>query len=157
MATVRYFRPINRLALAIEESGGRVATQLVADAERALEELRSECGAEFDTKIAAMDAKIGMLSQAYDPTIIGDIYSLANQIFSEAGVFGAVELSSAARSLCALTSDYANARVDINILTLHVEAMKALRMASADTDAEVRTAVLNGLNELTRKSISGRV
>lgn len=157
MPTVRYFHPVNRLAIAIEEAGDRSVKQLVASAESALEEIRGECGAEFDAKIATIDSKIDSLTQAYDSAALGDIYSLANQIFNEAGVFGAVELSSAARSLCVLTSDYRNAaHVDIKILRLHADAMHALRLASADTDAEVRAAVLIGLQELTRKSISDR-
>jgi hypothetical protein len=150
---VRTYRPENRLAEAIETRGGVTIAEALERAESNVEELREDCMAVLDHKIAQIESFTSGSSFSSSSEDIQKVYSLANDILNEAGAFGLDELSIAGRSLCDLTAarQASESRLDLRAIQVHVEAMKSLRRPEVNGDAQIRAAVLDGLRKVTAK------
>lgn len=148
---VRTYRPDSRLAKAIDVPGGITIAEALVRSEAAVEAVRAECMAGIDEKIAEMEAATCGQAFTSAPAELQRVYRLANEILNEAGVFGLAELSEAGRSLCDLTAGWSNGGIEIEPIRLHVAAMKSLRRPEVESDLAVRTAVLNGLRQVTAK------
>lgn len=142
-------RPENPLADAVQRAGGVRVSEAIATAEESLEELRAECMANLDVKIAEIDA-LTTGSMRGDESEVQKVYALSNEILNEAGMFGMNELSEAGRSLCDLSAVGVRA-FDYRAVRVHVEAMKSLRRPEVEGDAAIRAAVLEGLRQVTSK------
>ncbi|HYD87198.1 MAG TPA: hypothetical protein VEA80_06975 [Vitreimonas sp.] len=148
---VRTHRVENRLSQAISIPGGVTVSEAIEQAAQGVEELRAECMAALDAKIAEIEA--ATVSGAFDgnPADMARIYTLANEILSEAGAFGLSELSEAGRSLCELTSNWRDGGIGGEPIRVHVAAMKSLRRWDIESNTSLRMAVLDGLRQVTAK------
>jgi len=142
---VRTHRVENKLTKAISTVGGLTIGDALERAAQAVEAVRDECMDALDEKIAEIDAA----TKTSAPNI-ARIYTLANEILSEAGAFGLNELSEAGRSLCELTSNWRDG-ADVEPIRVHVVAMKSLRRSDIAGDTTLRNAVIEGLREMTAK------
>lgn len=150
---VRTYRVENKLSQAISTNGGLTMGEALLRAQQGVEDVREECMAALDAKIAEIDAATSGASQAE----VTRVYTLANEILSEAGAFGLFELSEAGRSLCELTSRWRDGGLDAEPVRLHVVAMKALRRPDIEGNTALRSAVLNGLRQVTAKLTANAV
>lgn len=152
MTVVRTFHPENRLAKAVEQAGGVTVGEAISRATEQLEAVREECMSALDEKIGSIDALTSSAVFSSRGDDIRRVYDLANEILNEAGVFHLVELSEAGRSLCDLTGGYRkDAALDVRAIRVHVAAMRSLRRPEVHGDAATRTAVLDGLRQVTAK------
>jgi hypothetical protein len=147
---VRTFEAVNRLADAIAAPGGMTVAEALARAATCIEEVREECLAALDDKIAELEALAAREGRT-TPSALARVYVLANEILSEAGAFGLHELSEAGRSLCELISHCSKAGLDAAPLRLHVSAIKALRQPDVAGGPALRREVLTGLRRMTAK------
>lgn len=144
---VRTHRVENKLAHAITTNGGLTIGDALQRAQQAVEDVREECMAALDAKIAEIDAATASAGRAD----VERVYRLANEILSEAGAFGLMELSEAGRSLCELTSNWRDMAIDAEPIRVHVVAMKSLRRPDVEGNTALRSAVLEGLRQVTAK------
>jgi phosphoribosylformylglycinamidine (FGAM) synthase PurS component len=146
MSVVRRFHPEVRLKTLLAEPGGVTAKTALDRAADNVESVREDC-------LVAIDVKIEALTEAaktQDEELLSRVYRLSNEIFAEAGMFGLIELSAAAHSLCTLTSAGASKGKNAAIM-VHIEAMRVLRRPDLSNDRVARGAVLAGLRGLTAK------
>jgi hypothetical protein len=149
---VRTHRPENKLAGAIQTSGGVTIAEALDRAHEGVESLRDEALVALDEKIARIEGFALSPSFSSSAADIRQVYALANEILNEAGAFGLVELSAAGRSLCDLTVARADGEgLDLRAIRVHVEALKSLRRPDVHGDAAIRAAVLDGLRQVTAK------
>jgi hypothetical protein len=148
---VRTYQVDNRLAKAIDAPGGMTVGDALQRATANIEEVRDECLSALDAKIAEIDAATARGAFKASPEEMARVYTLANEILGEAGVFGLTELSEAGRSLCELTSNWASGGIDLDPVRVHVSAMKSLRRPDVAGSPAVRAAVLTGLRAVTAK------
>ncbi len=146
---VRTHRPENRLAKAISVPGGLTIGDALERAAENIAVVREDCMIALDAKIAEIDAATSGANFTCAPDDVQRVYSLANQILNEAGVYDLHELSEAGRSLCDLTANAAV--IDLEPIRVHVAAMKSLRRPEVESDANIRAAVLQGLRQVTAK------
>jgi hypothetical protein len=147
MSVVRKFEPDVRLKKMLEQPGGVSAEQAIARAKQGLESIREDCLGATDEKIAALQALAG----ANEPGRGEKMYRLSNEVFAEAGAFGLGELSAVAHSLCSLLVAHEGSQLPRAAMTVHVEAMRALRRPELAGDKAARMAVLQGLRGLVHK------
>jgi len=148
---VRTHRVENRLSKAVSTSGGATIGEALERARRAVEEVRDEVMVALDAKIAEIDTVTMPANFDGSATTMARVYTLANEILSEAGAFGLMELSEAGRSLCELTANWRDGGIDAQPVRVHVTAMKSLRRADIASDSSLRTAVVEGLRAVTAK------
>jgi len=152
-AVVRTFHPENRLAKAISFAGGVTMAEALKRAEANVQVVRADCMAALDQKIAQIETLTSAAAFSSADADIRAVYALSNEILNEAGVFGLSELSEAGRSLCELTGAWRAGAppLDLRAIAVHVAAMKSLRRPDVAADPAVRTAVLEGLRQVTAK------
>ncbi|WP_395646725.1 hypothetical protein [Terricaulis sp.] len=141
---MKVFRPEIRLKKLLKMPGGISVDTALDRAEEGVESLR-------ESGVAAIDEKIGRIAQcARTGAETEEAYRLANEIFNEAGVFGLVELSQAASSLCKLLSSEEGARNGA-AFRVHADTLLALRNPGICGNAANRRAVLAGLHRITER------
>ena len=145
----------NRLAKAVAAPGGVTIGKALARAALNVEDMREECLEALDAKIAEIDAITAKGSFQASAGAMKRVYALANEIFSEAGVFGLTELSEAGRSLCELTSGWSDGAFEFEPVRVHVSTMKSLRQRDVADAPALRAAVLDGLRAMAAK-LKGR-
>ena len=150
---IRTHRTANRLAQAISAPGGVTIGEALSRAASGVEEVREECLAALDAKIAEIDSVTAKHAFKASASQTLRVYALANEILNEAGVFGLTELSEAGRSLCELTSNWSDGGIDFEPVRVHVSAMKSLRRPDIAGAPALRAAVLDGLRAVTAKLI----
>ncbi len=147
MTVVRRFYPDVRLKQLLAEPGGISVGEAIERANRCVESIRGDCLAAVDRKLSSIMA----LSHAGPGEAGEDIYRLANEIYSEAGVFGLTELSRAAHSLCQLMSSVDEGAWPKEAIAVHINAMRALRRPDVAGDDQARSAVLKGLRSVVNR------
>jgi hypothetical protein len=157
MTHVRTHQVENRLATAMSAPGGVSAAEAVKRAEQAVEEVRGACMEALDAKIAEIDVATALETFSASAADMARVYTLANEILSEAGAFGLMELSEAGLSLCELTAHWRKGGADVAPVRVHVAAMKALRREDVAADQTLRANVLDGLRKVTAKIAAARV
>lgn len=143
--TVRKFIPVNPLKGAINHHTGMLVGHAVQHANANLARARPRYA-------AALSAKVDTLRDLAPnaETRKDEFYRAAREVGSDAGALGLTHMSQAALSLCdLLVSAVTEARTRASI-TVHVDAIMALR--AAGDDAAQADAILRGLF-----SLSGRV
>ena len=146
---VRHIPVKNRLAALIKMPGGKKLKDALADAERNLETVKSDCVGQIDQLVGELQT---LASGAGDPDLAARerIYDLANQIVSLAGTFGMSGLGRAAYSLCELVDITLDAggcpRGEIRV---HTESLQLLRHPERLGQAG-EAAVLEGLAKIIR-------
>jgi len=148
---VRTHRVENKLSQAISTQGGVTIAEAIQRATQAVEDVREECMSALDAKIAEIDAVAMDRAFQGNSDEMARIYTLANEILSEAGAFNLAELSEAGRSLCELTANWRDGGINADPIRVHVAAMKSLRRPDIAGNTSLRMAVLDGLRQVTAK------
>lgn len=134
--------------------GGIRVSEAIAQAKAELDLIHNDCMHEIDRKIEEIE-KMMKSASSHDSAFAQGIYPLANEIVSEAGMFGFHEISEAARSLCDLTAGTsANPNFNVRHVQLHLDAMKSLRHPDIHDDVSIRREILKGLRHITAKFAS---
>jgi len=144
MTVVRTFHPEVRLKQIINEGVGVRAEAALERAELELQSIRENCVAAIDGKVERL---IDLLSNG-DREAFPAAYEISNEVFAEAGVFRIAELSAVAQSLCVLLSAHDPARVPLKAVSVHLDAMRALRKPEVADNLPLRKAVLAELRTL---------
>lgn len=147
MSGGRFFQPAVRLKERLVEPGGMRVSDALRRADRGLLEIRDRCLSAIDQKIEEILA----VSKSGAPTAMDRCYRLSNEIYAEAGVFGLVELSGVAHSLCTLLAESELDRIPREAVAVHVDALRALRSAAVAENKQLRTAVVAELRALTAR------
>jgi hypothetical protein len=74
-------------------------------------------------------------------------------VYAEAAPFGLIELSEVAHSLCGVLSakkDAVDPRWD-KVVSVHINAMRALRSPDVSENADLRTAIVSELHRLSAR------
>lgn len=145
MSRVRKYRPDVRLQDLLRRPGGITIDEALANAERGLQTLRTQCIDAVDTKID--EIAVQSVAEQYDPR---SIYALADEIFALAGTFSLNEVSRAAYSLCTLLTSEKGAR-NVEAVRVHVEALRLLRDPAVVNDSLAAGRVLEGLVKVSRR------
>ena len=146
MSVVRFIPHVNRLGKAMSGPGGKKASQALADADMALQEIAP-------TGLEALDEALANIIQSVrsgetTTETLQVIYENANQINTLGGLLGLGAMGEAAWSLCDLVdlceANPPSARAAIDA---HVKSLQLLRAGDALSPAE-QGAVLAGLKRL---------
>lgn len=149
MTVVRRFTPEVRLKTLLAEPGGLKVGQALQRAEEGIESIRGDC-------LTAIDRKIEEISQsALTDANDARIYTLANEVFAEAGVFKLDEISAVAHSLCELLSVGDSDKLPREAIRVHCDAMRALRSPAIAANKQMRDLVLGELRGLSQRFASG--
>jgi chemotaxis protein histidine kinase CheA len=139
---VRTYRPVVRLAKLMNEPGGVTMAQALERADKALESTRGDCLAEIDKKIEEV---VALAAAGLDAANLAAIRQRAGEIFGEAGAAGLSELSAAAQSLSRLLTAGRGSNAAI---TVHVDAVRALRRPELAGNMQARAEVLRQLRKV---------
>lgn len=146
MTRARFFFPEVRLKRLLEEPGGMRVKDALNRADEAIESVRDNCLAAIDEKITAIGVyEEGSAEQSRR------CYTLANEIYAEAGLLGLAELSDVAHNLCEMLSRAGEGRVSKRAVRVHVDAMHALRSPGVAANRQLRAAVVTELHHLTAR------
>jgi hypothetical protein len=148
---IRTYQVDNPLTQAMAAPGGVTIAEALSRAAAGVEEVRATCMEALDAKIAEIGAVTAGAAFSASAADMARIYTLANEILSEAGVFGLSELSEAGRSLCELTSSWREGGVELEPIRVHVAAMCSLRRSDVAGAPDLRAAVVQGLRAVTAK------
>lgn len=146
MTRARFFFPDVRLKRLLEEPGGMSVKDALRRADEAIESVRDNCLFAIDKKIAEIAAyKEGSVQSSTK------CYKLSNEIYAEAGVFGLHELSAVAHNLCEMLSSAGAGSVSGRVVSVHADAMHALRSPAVSGNQNLRRAVVDELHRLTSR------
>ncbi len=138
---VKKFHPEIRLKKLLAVPGGTKAGDAVERATGNVEAMRP-------AGMAAIEFKIAEIAAA-DASNDLFLYQRSNEIVSDAGTLGLIELESVARSFCDLLSrDGAIAVAEVDV---HRNALRALVTPALAGDASARAAVVAGLKRLSTR------
>lgn len=150
MSKVQKFMPENKLAKTIADPSGMLVTQAIAKASANIEQVR-------DVHIAALEEKLEQLSEiaatamkTHTAEDAAQLYRLAREVLADAGIFGLKNISRAAHSLCELMSAGDRHRFQWAGVTVHVEAIAALRKQGRAAGGPDVDAMLAGLEKISR-------
>ncbi len=152
MSGGRFFQPAPRLKALLAEPGGMRVSDALRRADRAVLEIRGRCLSGIDQKVEEILAA----SRSDAPSAMDRCYRLSNEIYAEAGVFGLVELSGVAHSLCTLLAESELDRIPREVIAVHVDALRALRSPAVAENRQLRTAVVAELRALTARITAPR-
>jgi hypothetical protein len=153
MTTVRKFRPPNRLARMIKESGGLMAKDAIAAAELGVEGLREVSLAGLDAALSEIERRFGpgsnRESESFDV-----LYDLTMKII-DVGIFVADSgVDQAAISLAATVDSCAETGAwRWDAIDVHLNALRLLRTAGASLPEADRQAMLEGLYKVSHRKV----
>jgi hypothetical protein len=148
--TVRKFRPPNRLAAMIKDTGGILAKDAVAAAEAGVESLREASMAALDEALAEIERRFGKSAENRAGESFEALYHLASKVIDVSIFVADAGIDKAATSLCGLADSCAEARAwRWDAVDVHLNALKLLRAVGARLPAEQRDAMLQGLYQVS--------
>lgn len=147
MTVVRKFYPEVRLKRLVAEPGGRRMGDAIKSAQDRVEEIRVPTIEGVEQKTVEIDR----LAKSGESGWSDACYTLANEIFAEAGVFDLHGLSKAAYMLCAYISSVAPEEVRADAVIVHADAMRALRTKVIADNPVASKAILAGLDDIAAK------
>jgi hypothetical protein len=143
-----FFKPVNRLAKAVVEPGGKTIADAVSDAADSLAGLSDLCRAEIDAALADIHRLSATLPQGKD---LHALYSRARDVAGLAGNCGLEDLGAATLSLCTLLDNAQNGgRLTLEHLAIHAGVFRLLRTPEAFTEAD-RARILADLETMIAK------
>lgn len=149
MTRVRKFVPENRLSKALTDPAGMLASQAVKNAERNVENVRPEYIEPLKIKMNQLVSTGTDIMQTRSPEAAPELYRLAREVMSDAGMIGLRAVSRAAHSLCELMSAGERHPHQWTGIAVHVEALSILRSDLEGKGANVG-AMLDGLESISR-------
>ena len=151
--TVRKFRPPNRLASMIKERGGILAQDAVVAAEAGVESLREASLAALDETLAEIERRFGKAAEDRQSASFEGLYLLSSRIIDVGYFVSDTGVDKAAVSLCALADSLAEAGVwRWDAVDVHLNALRLLRTMGAQLPADQRSAMLEGLYQVSHHS-----
>lgn len=150
MRKARLFMPANRLAKMLGDSNGMLFSHAIEHAQTNLAKVR---GAHEVALTRKLDALRDLAPFAHANTEQrAAFYRLAQDVLTDAGGLGMNEISRAARSLCDLLASPAGGARLRQGVSVHLEAIAALRASNAEADGALREAILAGLTRIAGKT-----
>jgi len=148
--TVRKFRPPNRLANMIKERGGILAKDAIVAAEAGVETLREASLAALDQTVAEIERRFGKAAENRESESFEALYLLSSRIIDVGQFVSETGVDKAAVSLCTLADSLAEAGVwRWDAVDVHLNALRLLRAMGAELPAEQRSAMLEGLYQVS--------
>uniref|UniRef100_B0T4C4 CheE protein n=1 Tax=Caulobacter sp. (strain K31) TaxID=366602 RepID=B0T4C4_CAUSK len=153
MSVVRKFRAPNRLSMLVRASGGRMAKDVLAAADAALEPLRAESLGVLDAALVEIETRFGRSAAATRGAgTFQELYTLALRIIDVSGFLPGSCVDQAAISFCALVDNCAEAGAwRWDAIDVHINALRLLR--GNDLSPDQRRAVIDGLNKVSQRRI----
>ena len=111
MSVVRKFRPPNRLAKLIKDSGGLMAKDAIIAAEAGVESLREVSMAVLDETLTEIEHRFGPAAADRESESFEDLYRLAMRMIDVSTFVSDAGVDQAAVSLAAITDSCAEAGV----------------------------------------------
>ena len=144
---VRTFHPEVRLKKLMAEGRGITAEQALRRADEGVLSIKDKCLEAIDKKIE----RLLVLGRSTDADAVDQCYQLSNEVYAEAGAFKLLELSAAAHSLCSLLATVEEGHVPPAAISVHVDAMRALRRPEVAGNEAMRKAVIGELRALAAR------
>ncbi|MGE0742192.1 MAG: hypothetical protein AB7O98_12700 [Hyphomonadaceae bacterium] len=148
---VRRFYPEIRLAKLVAAPGGQTIAESLQRAAAELELIREDCLRDVDARIARM---VELAAAPTNDQADDELHGLANDVLNEGGGFGLTDLAEVAHSLCVFVSGGDRSSAHQRIVTVHVEAMRALRRPQVEGNEAARAAVLAGLRDVVSRHVA---
>lgn len=145
MTAVRKFRAPSRLARLIRQPGGKLVRDSIIDGQAALQGMRGACLDQIDLLLEQIMRSFGAGSgrEREDPEAL---FSLASDLIDASAAVQDLHIEKAAHSLCRLCDVFREAdRTEWKAVDVHIEVLKFLRAATAETPAAAREKMLRGL------------
>lgn len=152
MTSVKKFLPENKLAKALTDPAGMLAGQAVKNAARNVENVRGEYIAPLQEKMDALVACGTAIMQTRSAETSPELYRLAREVMSDAGMIGFKAVARAAHSLCELMSAGERHPHQWTGIAVHVEAVSILRRDLEGQGAGV-APMLEGLEKISRLAL----
>jgi hypothetical protein len=145
----------SRLREKASAAGGIFLSDAIERAQGNLDAYRETALRAVDSKIDDLQAIVDGGGERPDQKSLDRIYSLSNELFGESGAFGQTELSQAAYSLCDLIANQRGGDwTDWAPVKVHVGAMRLLRKSADPALVETRRAILDGLQQVSRRKFA---
>jgi hypothetical protein len=154
MSVVRKFRPPNRLAKLIKDSGGLMAKDAIIAAEAGVESLREASLAVLDETLAEVERRFGPSAADRESESFEDLYNLTmamidvSTFVSDAGVDQAAVSLAATADSCAEAGFWRWAAIDV-----HLHALRLLRTVGAELPIADRQSMIEGLNKVSHRKV----
>jgi hypothetical protein len=146
----RKFIPENKLAAALAAPNGLLVTQAIEKAARNVEALRPEHLAALEIKLDALAKLAESAAATRTDEDAAQLYRLAREILADSAVFGLKQISRAAHSLCELMAAGSRHRHQWTGISVHTEAISALRRLGNVAGGPGIDAMLAGLEKISR-------
>ena len=149
--TVRKFRVPMRLATMIKASGGKMVRESMRDSAANMAGLRESCLASIDALMAELTSRYGAGS-ARSLDDVERVFEIGSDLIDCAACVPELHIEGAAHSLCKLVDTYRDAgRADWQAVDVHIEVLKFLRAAGAETPAAAREKMVGGLRKVVTR------
>jgi hypothetical protein len=152
VTSVKKFQPENKLAKALTDPSGMLVAQAVKNATRNVENVRGDCIAPLQVKMDELVACGSAIMQTRSAETTPELYRLAREVMSDAGMIGLKAVARAAHSLCELMSAGERHPHQWTGIAVHVEAISILRRDLEGQGASV-AAMLEGLEKVSRLAL----
>ena len=150
--TVRKFRVPMRLATMIKASGGKMVRDSMRDSAANMAGLRESC-------LASIDALMAELTTSYSPRNtrsledLDRVFEIGSDLIDCAACVPELNIEGAAHSLCKLADLCRDAeKADWQAVDVHIEVLRFLRAAGAETSAAAREKMVGGLRKVVARS-----
>ncbi len=152
MSVVRKFRPPNRLAKMIKESGGLMAKDAITAAEVGVESLREVSLVVLDDTLAEIERRFGPAAADRQSESFEDLYTLSMRIIDVSTFVSDAGVDQAAVSLAATTDSCAEAGAwRWNAIDVHLHALRLLRTMGNQLPAADRQSMIEGLHKVSHR------
>ncbi|HVY87740.1 MAG TPA: hypothetical protein VG942_02675 [Hyphomonadaceae bacterium] len=153
MSSVRKFIPENKLAKTLEDRNGLLMTQAIQRAASNIEAVRDEHLAALDGKLDQLCLVAAAATESHSANDAAQVYRLAREVLADAGIFGLKHMNRVAHSLCELMAAGDRHRHQWTGITVHVEAIQALRRMGRMAAGPGVDAMIAGLEKISRMPV----
>ncbi len=152
MTHVKKFVPENKLARTLTDPSGMLAGQAVKNATRNVEIVRGEYIAPLQAKMDELVVCGAAIMRTRSVEATPELYRLAREVMSDAGMIGLKAVARAAHSLCELMSAGERHPHQWTGVAVHVEAVSILRRDLEGKGPSVGP-MLEGLEKISRLAL----
>jgi chemotaxis protein histidine kinase CheA len=122
---IEIFMPPNILKAKVGGSGG-LDSSAVKRAEQAIDDLKEEFAVWIVEDVNRLAETRGAYGQQIDGETLGNLYRASHDLKGQAATFDFPLISRVAASLCKLTDDAGDAKLPMNLIDAHVDAIKII-------------------------------
>ena len=151
MSEVRIFRVPNRLREKILKAGGPRALEILAKADKAMQDMRADCLERIDALIGEIIDGYGRERRKGDEDFL-ELYTLSASIIDISAPVADLEIDRAAFYLCELVDRCgARGQWDWPSVDVHIGALQLLRLDEGNLPASARLQIFVGLKKINDK------